>query len=134
MGAEGLGDLPTFESMDSFPKPDAMKLVKDQEDEEKDYQYMTKLYAKDARDALVYIGECCDQMEYEGSMMFHEYVDRTQMLHLADQVYQKMKDREKEECIKCESNLFQLIYVLLCGEVHHRRCRYRRKKCYLNCR
>lgn len=134
MKNQGLGDLPVFQGGNSFPKPDVTRLVKDQAIEEKDYQYMTKMYSKEAREALEYIEEACDKLEYEGSMMFHEYLDRTQMLMIADKVYYKMCQGKRETCMKCDSVRYQLIYVLLCGEMYHRRCRYHRKKCYLDCK
>lgn len=60
--------------------------------------------------------------------MFDQYMDRTNVLTMADKVYDKVKYHEKDECMKKDSMLYQMILVLLGGEICHRRCRYRRKR------
>lgn len=121
---EGLGDLPTFD-METLP---VRKDVFQEEQEENDYQYITKMYSAVAREILEFIEDFCDQFEYEGSMMFDEYMDRNSVMILADKIYEKVKYHEKEECDKRDSMLYQMILALMGGEICHRRCRYRRKK------
>lgn len=120
---EGLGDLPMFDT-DIF---DGKNMAEEEEIYENDYQYMTKMYSATAREILEFIEDICDQMEYEGSMMFDEYMDRTGILTMADKVYDKVMYHEKEECQKKDRMLYQMVLALLGGEMCHRRCRHRRK-------
>lgn len=124
MDREGLGDLPTFDMDTLSRKPMVMM---DEQDED-DYQYITRMYGPVAREVLEYIEDACDQLEYKGSMMFDQYMDRTGMLVLADHIYDKIKEKEKEDCIKKDRLLYQMVCTLLGGELYHRRCRYRRKR------
>ena len=123
MDREGLGDLPTFDMESLSRKPMVMM---DEQDED-DYQYITRMYGPVAGKVLEYIEDACDQLEYKGSMMFDEYLDRTGVLVLADHIYDKIKEMEKEDCIKKDRLLYQMVCTLLGGELYHRRCRYRRK-------
>ena len=81
-----------------------------------------------AKEILDQIEDACDQMEYDGSRMFDEYMDRTMLLSMADKIYDKMNYQEKEDCPKQERKLHQMIVILIGGEIYHRRCRYRTKK------
>ena len=121
---EGLGDLPLFDTEVRTSR----ELVQQQQMQEDDYEYITRMYSALAREILDRIEDACDQMEYEGSRMFDEYMDRTMLLSLADKIYDKIKYQEKEQCPKQEGMLYQMILSLMGGEIYHRRCRYRRKK------
>ena len=46
-------------------------------------------------------------------MMFDEYLDRTGVLVLADHIYDKIKEMEKEDCIKKDRLLYQMVCTLL---------------------
>ena len=121
---EGLGDLPLFDTeVRSTREYAAQERI-----QEDDYQYITRMYSALARQILDLIEDMCDQMEYDGSRMFDEYMDRTMMLSMAEKIYDKMNDQEKEDCPKKERLLYQMIVTLLGGEIYHRRCRYRRKQ------
>lgn len=121
---EGLGDLPLF---DTEVRSTRERMEQDRIQEE-DYQYIIRMYSSLSREILDLIEDVCDQMEYEGSRMFDEYVDRTMLLSLTDQIYDKISHREKEDCQKNERMLYQMVLSLLGGEIYHRRCRYRRKQ------
>lgn len=121
---EGLGNLPLFDTEVRTSR----ELIAQEKMQEDDYQYITRLYSAFAREILDQIEDVCDQMEYDGSRMFDEYIDRTMMLSLTDKIYDNMNYHEKEECPKQERILHQMILALLGGEIYHRRCRYRRKK------
>ena len=99
MDREGLGDLPTFDMESLSRKPMVMM---DEQDED-DYQYITKMYGPVAGKVLEYIEDACDQLEYKGSMMFDEYLDRTGVLVLADHIYDKIKEMEKEDSITADA-------------------------------
>lgn len=121
---EGLGNLPLF---DTEVRTSRELVVQDQIQED-DYQYIIRMYSALAREILDQIEDVCDQMEYDGSRMFDEYMDRTMILSMTDKIYDKMNYQEKENCPKQECLLHQMILILIGGEVYHRRCRYRRKK------
>lgn len=121
---EGLGDLPLF---DTEVRSTRERMEQDRIQEE-DYQYIIRMYSTLAREILDLIEDVCDQMEYEGSRMFDEYVDRTMLLSLANQIYDKISDRDREDCQKNDRMLYQMVMALLGGEIYHRRCRYRRKQ------
>ena len=119
---EGLGDLPIFDT-DILP---GRQNIMQEEVEEDDYQYITKMYPAIAREILEFIEDLCDRLEYEGSMMFDQYMDRTNVLTMADKVYDKVKYHENAECMNKDSMLYQTILVLLGGEICHRRLRKNR--------
>ena len=96
-----------------------------EEQKEWDDQYLMPMEAKKIQ---LEVMEMCDQMEYDGSRMFDEYMDRTMLLSMADKIYDKMNYQEKEDCPKQERKLHQMIVILIGGEIYHRRCRYRTKK------
>lgn len=121
---EGLGNLPLFDTEVRTSR----ELVAQDQRQEDDYQYIIRMYSALAREILDQIEDVCDQMEYDGSRMFDEYMDRTMILSMTDKIYDKMDYHEKENCPKQERLLHQMILVLIGGEVYHRRCRYRRKK------
>ena len=114
---DGLGDLPLF---DTEVRP-VREFVAQEQRQEDDYQYITRMYSALARQIL-------DLMEYEGSRMFDEYMDRTMLLAMVDKIYDKIDHQEKQDCQKKEQLLYQMILSLLGGEIYHRRCRYRRKR------
>ena len=76
---DGLGDLPLF---DTEVRP-VREFVAQEQRQEDDYQYITRMYSALARQILDLIEDICDQMEYEGSRMFDEYMDRTMLLAMA---------------------------------------------------
>lgn len=121
---EGLGNLPIFDTEIRTSR----ELVAQEQRQEDDYQYIIRMYPALAREILDQIEDACDQMEYDGSRMFDEYMDRTMFLSMADKIYDKMNYQEKEECPKQERMLYQMIVILIGGEIYHRRCRYRTKK------
>lgn len=121
---EGLGNLPLFDTEVKISRD----LIAQEQRQEDDYEYITRMYSALAREILDHIEEICDQMEYDGSRMFDEYIDRAMILSLVDQIYDQMNYQEKEDCPKQERMLHQMILALLGGEIYHRRCRYQSKK------
>lgn len=87
--------------------------------------------------------EACDQMEYEGSMMFDESPDRLMMRRVAGMVYDRMKEKypveeqtDQDETLVMNQEvrrryppkknwLSDLIEVMLYQEMYRRRCRRR---------
>ena len=58
---------------------------------ERDMQRMKELYPKEVKRILVCIEDQCDEMEYEGSIMYDESPDRLMIEKLVDRIYEKMK-------------------------------------------
>lgn len=100
-----------------------------QEEEcERDMMRLQEMYPREAREIMEYAADICDRMEYEGSMMFDEYPDRLMLRRFCKNIYRSMTKAEElptENELKTDS-LYQMIQVLLCHEIHRRRCRYRR--------
>ena len=84
---DGLGELPLF---DTEVRP-VREFVAQEQRQEDDYQYITRMYSALARQILDLIEDICDQMEYEGSRMFDEYMDRTMLLTMVDKIYDKIR-------------------------------------------
>ncbi len=112
----------------------------------KDCEYMNTLYPDMSREILGYVREVCDREEYEGSPMFDEYPDRNRILKMVDDVYEMasylenmyqpiMEEDEEihaqEHCVSCrgqDSWLKNLITAILINEMHQRRRRYFKRK------
>lgn len=47
-----------------------------------------------ARRLQPYVEECCDRLEYEGSMMYDEYPDRLSLLRKSQEVWEQAQKRE----------------------------------------
>lgn len=138
----------------SNPKPFYMTypipvLYENQEEQERDMEYLKSLYPDTAREIQRYIEEECDKLEYEGSLMFDETPDRLMLRRICMEIYDKVKENEEmeeqmpEEEAE-EEELFTMQYrpprrnrrrrnngvqdmieVLLFNEMYRRRCRHR---------
>lgn len=64
----------------------------DNEEEDRDWEYMRFMYPKVAKRIQKEIDEECDKLEYDGSVMFDEYPDRTRVGIIVSDVYRKLKD------------------------------------------
>ena len=82
-----------------------------------------------------HVDEECDRMEYEGSLMFDEYPDKTMLSLVSKRITDKIaQDSEKDEVETSEccggsrrgGGLSDLVEVLLYNEMYRRRCRHRR--------
>lgn len=111
-----------------------------------DAAYMKTFYPPMCRELLAYVGDVCDQAEYEGSPMFDEFPDKVRIWEMIDKVYAKASYMENmyrpvlEEdeglntgghCVSCrgaDSWLKNLISALMVNELHYRRYRYFRRR------
>lgn len=117
---------------------------------EKDLDRMKELYPREAKEIQRYVEEECDRMEYEGSMMYDEYPDKTMLRKVCQNIMDRMMQEqerqiESSECCAEEElaqgprpprppkqqpprrdGLTDLIEVLLYNEMYKRRCRHRR--------
>jgi len=57
-------------------------------DYDRDMERMKELYPEEAKRIQKLVEEECDQMEYEGSMMFDEYPDRLMLKVICERIYQ----------------------------------------------
>ena len=94
----------------------------DEMQNERDMKKMKELYPEVAKDVLSVVEDECDQMEYDGSMMFDEYPDeeeddRDQAMVMQQEVYRRYPPRKNW--------LGDIIEVLLYQEMYRRRCRRR---------
>ena len=94
----------------------------DEEELERDRDYLMQMYPAKARLIMVLIEDACDRLEYEGSPMFAEFPDKDTIRGIADKIYDKVKYKDNDD------NLRHLIEVMLCNEFYLRRCRYKRRR------
>ena len=96
---------------------------------------MRSYYPETARRLWRQAEETCDKMEYEGSLMFDEYPDKTMLSLVSKRIMDKIaQDSEKDEVETSEccgdsrrgGGLSDLVEVLLYNEMYRRRCRHRR--------
>jgi hypothetical protein len=104
-----------------------------------DVEYMKQLYPKTAKAIQKEIDNECDQMEYDGSMMFDEYPDKEYLDKLIDRVYDRIKGTEEEPQVEINSMYFypprrnqnylrDIVSLLLLSEIFNRRRRHRSRK------
>lgn len=109
------------------------------DDLDRDLEYMKQLYPSLARNILPYVEDECDQMEYEGSMMFDEYPDRFGIDRIVDRIYDKVKDMDEEPKVEANSlylfpqrrygnHMRDIITLLLLNEIFNRRRRHRSRR------
>lgn len=94
----------------------------DEDELERDRDYLMQMYPAKARLIMVLIEDACDRLEYEGSPMFAEFPDKDTIRGIADKIYDKVKYKDDDD------NLRHLIEVMLCNEFYLRRCRYKRRR------
>jgi len=108
-------------------------------DLDKDIEYLKYLYPLSAKTIQKEIDNECDQMEYDGSVMFDEFPDKVQIERIIDRVYAKIKDLHEEPKLETQSlyfypnkrrenHLHDIVALLLLSEMFHRRRRYRCRK------
>lgn len=117
-----------------------------EKEQEKDREVMKSYYSRRALAIQEKVERECDRMEYDGSMMFDEFPDKTGIDRIVNAVYEKAKYMENmyrpvlEEsdelemtghCVSCrgqESWLENLIRVILLNEMNVRRRRYFKRR------
>ena len=106
---------------------------------DRDINYMKQLYPRTAKMIQAEIDNECDQMEYDGSVMFDEYPDKVNLERIVDRIYDKIKDMNEEPMVEANSlylypnrfrrnHLRDLATVLFLGELINRRRRYRGRR------
>jgi hypothetical protein len=122
------------------------------EEMDNDIEYVKYMYPKAAKEILKQVEEECDKLEYEGSVMFDEYPDKTNLGRIVNNIYDRVKHLDVVEgkeveteqycmggncipnyCVDCYNDgrpnwLRQLIETLFYQELINRRRRYRRRR------
>lgn len=66
----------------------------EQMEDVEDKKRIMEMYPLMARRLQPYVEECCDRLEYEGSMMYDEYPDRLSLLRKSQEVWEQAQKRE----------------------------------------
>ena len=131
----------TQEKPDPQPDAEMMWHIENQKARERDLRRMQAMYPETARILLPHVEEACDELEYEGSMMYDERPDYETVLRIRDKVLEKVKDEfepmeepERDEMLTMQyrpgpprrrrgSWLGDFAQTMLLEEMHRRRCR-----------
>jgi len=142
----GYGQIPYYEGF-RFPID-----MSEEEQMEKDKEYMKSLYPSQAKTIQALVDDECDKMEYEGSVMFDEYPDKISLKRICFDIYTKYNQDEGSEGNKGdlgeEDDMYMMNYnyrrrppmpgprqndpvmdvieILLFNEIYKRRCRHSR--------
>lgn len=142
------------EEIQGYYRPNHRNMEEDKLDD--DIEFMKGMYPRAAKLVLQSIEEECDKLEYEGSCMFDEYPDRTNISRIILRIYENVKDMSFEEkdskvseveikeccydrycpynrCIDCCDDgspnwLCQMIQTIFFQEMINRRRRYRYRR------
>ncbi len=96
---------------------------------DRDYYYANKeyLYPREVLDIQKVVEEFCDRMEYDGSIMYDEYPDKTSIERISEKICENSRCQGDKGIDK--KWMRALVQVLLCSEISFRReRRYRHKK------
>ena len=118
--------------MQSLEEPlslgEAWNLSEDVREFAEDLERLQELYPDIAKEILRYAEEACDELEYEGSMMYDRYPDRLMLEMLCRKIYRELNPDhiDEEGRLQVEERYFHLIQVMLMQEMYRRRCRHYR--------
>lgn len=95
---------------------------------ETDNTYLKYLYPKITRQISEFVEEECDKMEYEGSLMFDLFPDKTALRIMSAGITEEFKKKYPDAYPDEGSLLRDMIEVVLFHEIMYRRNRYRNHK------
>jgi adenylate kinase family enzyme len=141
----GYGQIPYYEGL-QFPID-----MSEEEQMERDKEYMKSLYPAQAKNIQALVDEECDKLEYEGSVMFDEYPDKLSLKKIGKDIFAKYNNdsvkvdaeeiSETDELYMMNYNyhrrpvvpgpgpnnpIMDIIDILLFNEIFKRRCRHNR--------
>lgn len=87
----------------------------------KDYEYLKRLYPKEARLMASIVEEYLDRYEFEGSPMYAEYPDAVSVFRMAGEVSEGLSLEGSEKEIQQIKNMVQM---MMCQEMYVRRRRH----------
>lgn len=150
-----ISNYPSYEDeTQAYYRPNHRNMEEDKSED--DIEFMKGMYPRASRLVLQSIEEECDKLEYEGSCMFDEYPDRTNISRIILRIYENVKDMSFKEndskvseveikefcydrycpynrCIDCCDDgspnwLCQMIQTMFFQEMINRRRRYRYRR------
>ena len=128
------------------PSTPLTRYYEDDYETERDLERMKSLYPEISKELFPWIEDACDQMEYEGSLMYDESPDQNQIRRLTSRIYEQVKEQyqppegeDKDEMLAMNQEtwrryppdqnwLSDLIQTLLVDEMFRRRCRRRNSR------
>ena len=142
---------PAPQSQDSLfqedePSTPLTRYYEDDYETERDLERMKNLYPEISKELFPWIEDVCDQMEYEGSLMYDESPDQNQVRRLTSRIYGQVKEQyqppegeDKDEMLAMNQEtwrryppnqnwLSDLIQTLLVDEMFRRRSRRRNSR------
>lgn len=115
-------DKPAVPSME--PARGTMKLWEMEEDN----SYLKFLYPQITQQIAEFVEDSCDRMEYEGSLMFDDYPDKTALRIIASGIENDFRKKYPDSYTREGTLLRDMIEVVLFHEIMYRRNRYRNHK------
>lgn len=115
-------DEPAVPSME--PVSGAMKLWEMEEDN----SYLKFLYPQITQQITEFVEDSCDRMEYEGSLMFDDYPDKTALRIIASGIEKDFRKKYPDSYTQEGTLLRDMVEVVLFHEIMYRRNRYRNHK------
>ncbi len=94
---------------------------------EEDNAYLKYLYPRITKQICGFVEEECDKMEYEGSLMFDVFPDKTALQIMAAGIMKDFKEKYPDNSRE-DNSLRDMIEVVLFHEIMYRRNRYRNHK------
>ena len=95
---------------------------------EEDDAYLKYLYPLITRRICEFVEDICDQMEFEGSLMFDACPDKTALQITASGIARDFEKKYPDEMPEDKKLFRDLIEVVLYHEILYRRSRYRNHK------
>lgn len=95
---------------------------------ENDYSYLKYLYPGICSKIQGFVEEECDQLEYDGSVMFDTYPDKISLQQLAKNIFIQCNKKDPENFPADNKHIRELIEIILYHEILFRRNRYRNRK------
>lgn len=123
----------------AFPTP---SIFGDEKVEERDLEYLRSLYPYTIKKVLFFVEAECDDLEYEGSMIYDEYPDQLQLHMICDRICDKVRSAGSDEWMmedememqqrgrrrRYDDPLRGMVQVLLSHELLRRRRDRRRRR------
>lgn len=95
---------------------------------ENDYSYLKYLYPNICSKLRERTEEECDQLEYDGSIMFDTYPDKTALQQIARKIVKKCSQEDPDSFPADNSHIREMAEIILYNEILFRRNRYRNRK------
>ena len=108
---------------ETFQMPEFLEQERDQEMEQ---EMIKSFYPREALRIQEFVEQECDKLEYEGSVMYDEYLDKYRMEQLTSRICALVNEDGEEVQTAEKRGSRALVEVLLCTEIGRRRCRRRR--------